>query len=143
MRPQPPCKQLRLESVCTVLMVFLLYSLQGDAVCTDPGSGLLYNVTTNRRAGESPYLKPWDIDPHLGSQPVLSDLLVLPTHHFTSTGVIRVDTLDGTPLATVWNFAIHGTCWGPSQMVCRLLCIVALCTFPRYHISSSRVDHKQ
>eukprot|EP00042_Codosiga_hollandica_P023055 m.89246 g.89246 ORF g.89246 m.89246 type:complete len:400 (-) comp51029_c0_seq1:339-1538(-) len=60
------------------------------------GSGLLYNVTTNRRAGESPFLKPWDIDPHLG--------------------VIRVDALDGTPLATVWNFAIHGTCWGPSNM---------------------------
>jgi hypothetical protein len=44
------------------------------------GSGLLPNVTVNRRAGESPYLKPWDVDENLG--------------------IIRVDALDGTPLAT-------------------------------------------
>jgi len=61
------------------------------------GSGLLTNVTLNRRAGESPYLKPDDIDPNLG--------------------IIRVDALDGTPIATVWNFAIHGTCNGPENMM--------------------------
>lgn len=52
------------------------------------GHGNLTNVTVNRRAGESPYLKPTDIDPHLG--------------------VIRVDSINGTALATLWNFAIHG-----------------------------------
>lgn len=52
------------------------------------GYGNLTNVTTNRRAGESPYLKPTDIDPHLG--------------------VIRVDSVNGTALATLWNFAMHG-----------------------------------
>jgi len=30
--------------------------------------------------------------------------------------VIRVDTPDGKPLATVWNFAIHGVCYGPDNM---------------------------
>lgn len=54
------------------------------------GMGMLYNATRNRRAGLSPYVTPESIDPHLG--------------------VIRVDTPDGKPLATVWNFAIHGTC---------------------------------
>eukprot|EP00047_Mylnosiga_fluctuans_P005565 m.241238 g.241238 ORF g.241238 m.241238 type:complete len:464 (+) comp13811_c0_seq1:57-1448(+) len=61
------------------------------------GSGLLTNVTTNRRARISPYLKPDSIDPHLG--------------------IIRVDDLSGKPIATVWNFAIHGVCWGPEQML--------------------------
>jgi len=60
------------------------------------GQDLLKTVTENRRAGESPYLKKTDIDPYLS--------------------VIRVDALDGTPLATLWNFAIHGTCYGPDNM---------------------------
>jgi len=31
-------------------------------------------------------------------------------------GIIRVDTLQGKPLATVWNYATHGTCYGPDNM---------------------------
>lgn len=31
-------------------------------------------------------------------------------------GLMRVDTLAGEPLATVWNFAIHGTCLGSSNL---------------------------
>ncbi len=53
------------------------------------GIGQLRGVTKNRRADESPNFKLDDIDDQLG--------------------IIRVDRLDGTPLATVWNFAIHGT----------------------------------
>jgi len=62
----------------------------------DIGMGNLVGVTTNRRAGFSKYVRPGTIDPHLG--------------------VIRVDTAGGDPIATVWNFAIHGTCYGPSNM---------------------------
>lgn len=61
------------------------------------GSGLLTGVTVNRRADISPYLKPDSIDPHLG--------------------IIRVDDLQGHPIATVWNFAIHGVCWGADNML--------------------------
>jgi len=60
------------------------------------GQDLLKTVTENRRAGESPYLKKTDIDPYLS--------------------IIKIDTLEGVPLATVWNFAIHGTCYGTSNM---------------------------
>eukprot|EP00753_Platysulcus_tardus_P013097 PLAT3615.5.p1 GENE.PLAT3615.5~~PLAT3615.5.p1 ORF type:complete len:483 (-),score=237.58 PLAT3615.5:182-1630(-) len=60
------------------------------------GMGKMYNVTHNRRANESPYVEPWSIDPY--------------------TGIFRVDTLDGQPLATVWNFAIHGTCLGTANL---------------------------
>eukprot|EP00753_Platysulcus_tardus_P013096 PLAT3615.4.p1 GENE.PLAT3615.4~~PLAT3615.4.p1 ORF type:complete len:488 (-),score=234.70 PLAT3615.4:215-1678(-) len=60
------------------------------------GMGKMYNVTHNRRANESPYVEPWSIDPY--------------------TGIFRVDTLDGQPLATVWNFAIHGTCLSPANL---------------------------
>jgi hypothetical protein len=56
----------------------------------------LLNVTRNRRASISPYVKPWTIDPQLG--------------------LFRVDTTAGAPLATLWNFAIHGVCYGPSNM---------------------------
>ena len=52
-------------------------------------SGILKGVTTNRRASSSPNLTPEMVDEELG--------------------IIRVDRLDGTPLALVWNFAIHGT----------------------------------
>ncbi|XP_065899921.1 neutral ceramidase B-like [Dysidea avara] len=57
----------------------------------------LKGVTRNRRAGVSPYLHEDDIDPNLG--------------------VISVNDGDGKPLATVWNYAIHGTCWGSSQLL--------------------------
>jgi len=59
------------------------------------GQGMLYNATKNRRAGMG-ILKANSIDPHLG--------------------VIRIDTLDNQPIATLWNFAIHGVCYGPSNM---------------------------
>jgi len=61
----------------------------------DIGVGNLVGVTRNRRA-PNPWLKPDTIDPHLG--------------------VIRVDTAAGEPIATVWNFAIHGICYGPDNM---------------------------
>jgi len=56
----------------------------------------LIGVTQNRRADISPYVKPGSIDPNLG--------------------VIRIDDEDGNVIATIWNFAIHGTCYGPSNM---------------------------
>jgi len=31
-------------------------------------------------------------------------------------GLIRVDDLKGNPIATLWNYAVHGTCHGPSNM---------------------------
>jgi len=58
--------------------------------------GQLLGVTQNRRADISPYVGPNTIDPNLG--------------------VIRVDDAKGNPLATVWNFAIHGICYGPDNM---------------------------
>eukprot|EP01096_Ripella_sp_DP13-Kostka_P006594 TRINITY_DN2379_c0_g1_i3.p1 TRINITY_DN2379_c0_g1~~TRINITY_DN2379_c0_g1_i3.p1 ORF type:complete len:373 (+),score=148.20 TRINITY_DN2379_c0_g1_i3:570-1688(+) len=61
------------------------------------GASLLYNVTHNRRAGISPYVNSTTIDPNLM--------------------VLRVDGDDGKPIATLWNYAIHGTCWGPSNML--------------------------
>lgn len=57
----------------------------------------LTGVTRNRRADVSPYLNPDDIDPNLG--------------------VIGVNDANGQPLATVWNYAIHGTCWGATQLM--------------------------
>lgn len=60
------------------------------------GRELLTSVTSNRRAGDSPDLNGDSIDPELL--------------------VVRVDRPDGTPVATVWNFAIHGTHFGPSNL---------------------------
>jgi hypothetical protein len=60
------------------------------------GTGDLIGVTQNRRAGISHYVNRGTIDPHLG--------------------IIRVDTTDGKPIATVWNFAVHGTCYSESNM---------------------------
>jgi neutral ceramidase len=60
------------------------------------GMGQLWGVTANRRAGTSPYVTRNSIDPNLG--------------------VIRIDDLNGNPIATVWNFAIHGTCYGADNM---------------------------
>jgi len=58
--------------------------------------GELLGVTHNRRSYISPYVRDGTIDPHVG--------------------IIRVDTLTGTPLATVWNFAIHGICYDEFSM---------------------------
>jgi len=58
--------------------------------------GYLIGVTSNRRSGISKYLRPDSIDPNLG--------------------VMRVDDAQGNPIATIWNFAIHGVCYGPENM---------------------------
>ena len=60
------------------------------------GSDFLAGVTVNRRVGVSPTATPTDVDKELG--------------------VIRIDKMDGTPLAVVWNFAIHGTAYGDSNL---------------------------
>lgn len=59
------------------------------------GVGNLVGVTRNRRA-PNPWVNEGTIDPHLG--------------------VIRIETTAGQPIATVWNYAIHGTCYGPENM---------------------------
>lgn len=59
-------------------------------------NGKVLDLTSNRRAGRSPYVTPSSIDPNLG--------------------IIRVDAKDGTPIGTLWNFAIHGVCYGPENM---------------------------
>lgn len=53
-------------------------------------------MTKNRRARISPYVTIGSIDPHLG--------------------LIRVDDMNGKPIATVWNFAVHGVCYDESNM---------------------------
>jgi neutral ceramidase len=61
------------------------------------GNSELTGITENRRGKYSPYLKRDSIDPQLA--------------------VIRVDDMaSGAPLATVWNYAIHGVCYGPDNM---------------------------
>lgn len=61
----------------------------------DIGIGYLDGVTVNRRA-PNPWVQPYTIDSHLG--------------------VVRIDTAAGNPMATLWNFAMHGTCYGPDNM---------------------------
>jgi len=60
------------------------------------GMDQLIGVTHNRRANISPYVQSGTIDPHIG--------------------IIRVDDLNGKPLVTLWNFAIHGICWNENNM---------------------------
>ncbi len=53
-------------------------------------------VTQNRRA-PNPWVRRDTIDSNLG--------------------VIRIDSAStNEPIATVWNFAMHGTCYGPDNM---------------------------
>ena len=54
-------------------------------------------MTQNRRAKISPYVQPGSIDPNLG--------------------LIRVDDMNNNPIATLWNFAMHGVCYGPENMM--------------------------
>jgi hypothetical protein len=63
-----------------------------SAVNATVGIGItqVYNVTDNRRQHESPYVNASSIDPSLT--------------------IIRVDDVHGQPIATLWNFATHGTC---------------------------------
>lgn len=90
----PELQDMMAESVANA-MVQAEKSLQPAVMGISMGE--LVGVTVNRRADISPYVDPGSIDEHLG--------------------VVRVDTEDGKPIATVWNFAIHGTCWGPDQMM--------------------------
>jgi len=53
-------------------------------------------VTRNRRADISPYVNSSSIDPNMG--------------------VFRIDDSNGNAMATLFNFAIHGTCYGPDNM---------------------------
>jgi len=50
----------------------------------------------NRRVGVSPTATPTDVDKELG--------------------VVRIDKMNGAPLAVVWNFAIHGTAYGDANL---------------------------
>lgn len=61
------------------------------------GAGTLPGATRNRRAGASPFLDRDDVDPEMG--------------------IIQVERPDRTPIATVWNFAVHGTCLGASNLL--------------------------
>jgi hypothetical protein len=56
------------------------------------GWGSLPGFTRNRRAGVSPVFTPSSVDPEVI--------------------VLRVDDQGGNPIATLWNYAIHGTCLG-------------------------------
>ncbi len=57
----------------------------------------LLGATRNRRARISPYVNSTTIDPQLS--------------------IFRVDDFKtGKPIATLWNFAIHGVCYGPENM---------------------------
>jgi neutral ceramidase len=61
------------------------------------GMGNLVGVTANRRASFSPYVNKGTIDPHLG--------------------VLSLQELEtNTTIATLWNFAIHGVCYGPDNL---------------------------
>ncbi|XP_065899909.1 neutral ceramidase-like isoform X2 [Dysidea avara] len=90
----PELQETLANSIATA-MLEAAANLQDGSIGIDIAQ--LTGVTENRRADISPYLKKDDIDPNLG--------------------VISVNDGDGKPLATVWNYAIHGTCWGPSQML--------------------------
>lgn len=90
-----PELQLQLATSIAKAIVAAEKALAPAALGVDIGT--LKNVTVNRRAKISPHLQPDSIDPNLG--------------------IIRVDDLKGNPIATVWNFAIHGTCFGPDNML--------------------------
>ncbi len=60
------------------------------------GTVQLAGLTINRRANKSPHLEPSDVD--------------------TQLGIIKLDDADGNPLATVWNYAIHGTSHGDDNL---------------------------
>ena len=64
--------------------------LSADNATVGISTAEVHNVTDNRRQHESPYVNASSIDPYLT--------------------IIRVDDLQGKPIATLWNFATHGTC---------------------------------
>jgi len=89
-----PELQRSLANSTATAMVRALAALQPASM--DIGMGNLVGVTQNRRADISHYVTKGTIDPHLG--------------------VMRVDDAAGNPLATLWNFAIHGVCYGPQNL---------------------------
>jgi neutral ceramidase len=60
------------------------------------GNAQVVGATRNRRHSDSPNLNVDSVD--------------------TEMVVVRVDTANGTPLASVWNFAVHGTHFGDSNL---------------------------
>ena len=78
-------------------MAYAMFNAEQSMVTASVGVGksTVTGASQNRRHKESPDLNEGDIDPELT--------------------VIRVDRPDGTPLATVWNFAVHGTHFGPEN----------------------------
>ena len=89
-----PELQFHMASKMADVMVQAYNSLQEATIGIE--YGYLTGVTKNRRAKESPYLNPTDIDPWMP--------------------VIRIDDANQQPIATVWSFAIHGVCYGPDNM---------------------------
>jgi len=62
------------------------------------GATKLLGVTINRRGHKSPICKPTTIDDHVA--------------------LVRIDdAATATRMATVWNFAVHGVCYGPSNLM--------------------------
>eukprot|EP01080_Neovahlkampfia_damariscottae_P011534 gene11534-4787_t len=60
------------------------------------GRSDLVGFSQNRRSNKSPHVNSTSVDPTLG--------------------LIKVDDLEGKPVATLWNFALHGTCYGAKLM---------------------------
>ncbi|MFO0664543.1 MAG: neutral/alkaline non-lysosomal ceramidase N-terminal domain-containing protein [Polyangiaceae bacterium] len=60
------------------------------------GFSEMKGVSKNRRADRSPWLDSDTVDPTLG--------------------LLRVEKKDGTPIAVLWNFAIHGTALGADNL---------------------------
>lgn len=89
-----PSIQRQLATTMAQAMVNAINNLQPAVLAV--GSAILTGVTENRRAGISHYVNKGTIDPHLG--------------------IIRVDDANGKPVATVWNYAIHGVCYGPENL---------------------------
>ncbi len=89
-----PSVQRQLATSMATALMEAYNSLQPAQIAV--GTGPLIGVTQNRRSGISHYVKKGTIDPHLG--------------------IVRVDTAAGEPMATLWNFAIHGVCYGPDNM---------------------------
>lgn len=90
----PPLQQMLAKSIAKA-MVEAERALQPASIGIN--FGLLTNVTDNRRGSFSPYVSSTTIDPNVG--------------------VLRVDSAaTGKPIATLWNFAVHGVCYGPSNM---------------------------
>jgi hypothetical protein len=85
-------------SYATKIATALVQSEQSmRAVRIDASSFNLTGLTHNRRCGRSKYVQCDTIDPRLG--------------------ILRVDDdATGKSIAVLWNYAMHGTCYGPDNM---------------------------